>query len=135
MSELPYLDELRQEWFPHITDSGLDRLIGLLESGSPLLIHGAFARVMPMGCLATHIAWHHPRTASLDIEAGISWLSKVAGLNPATSKVIRVWDSANRFDLELRHSILEACRVEQADRKLRPSKSAIHNRIRKYLSV
>jgi len=26
------------------------------------LIHGSFSRAMPIGCLATHIAWHHPAT-------------------------------------------------------------------------
>ena len=54
--------ELKTSWLPNITDVGLDRLIDLLEKGSPLLIHGSFTRSVPMGCLATHIAWHHPRT-------------------------------------------------------------------------
>src|SRR5438105_15200042 len=40
----PCLKELRDGWFPHTTTTGLDRLIQLLESGSPLLIHGAFTR-------------------------------------------------------------------------------------------
>ena len=78
-------------WLPNITDAGLDRLIELLEKGSPLLIHGCFTAV-PMGCLATHAAWHHPRTAHLTLDAGITWLHRVAGLNPATSHVIREWD-------------------------------------------
>ena len=53
------LAELRTLWFPHMTDSGLDRLTDLLEQGSPLLVHGCFTKAMPMGCLATHVAWHH----------------------------------------------------------------------------
>ena len=32
--------ELRALWLPNITDSGLDRLIDLLEKGSPLLVEG-----------------------------------------------------------------------------------------------
>ena len=82
----PCLKELRDGWFPHTTDAGLDRLITLLESGSPLLIHGAFTRAMPMGCLATHIAWNHPETAEFSLDAGVAWLTRVAGLNPATSQ-------------------------------------------------
>ena len=80
MTFAPCLKELRDGWFPHTTDAGLDRLINLLESGSPLLIHGAFTRAMPMGCLATHIAWHHPETAEYSLDAGIAWLTRVAGL-------------------------------------------------------
>src|SRR5262245_41438251 len=66
----PCLKELREGWFPHTTTAGLNRLIQLLESGSPLLIHGAFTRALPMGCLATQIAWHHPDTAELTTDAG-----------------------------------------------------------------
>ena len=97
----PCLKELRDGWFPHTTNSGLDRLVQLLESGSPLLIHGAFTRALPMGCLATQIAWHHPETADLSIDAGIAWLSRVAGLNPATSQVVRAWDCGGQYDWEL----------------------------------
>src|SRR5262245_38788201 len=80
--------ELRSSWLPNITDAGLDRLIDMLEKCSPLLIHGCFTRSVPMGCLATHAAWHHPRTARLHLDAGIRWLNQVAGLNPATSHVV-----------------------------------------------
>src|ERR671935_1723684 len=72
--------ELRSSWLPNITEAGLDRLLELLEKGSPFLIHGCFTRAVPMGCLATHIAWNHPRTAHLTLDAGISWLHRVAGL-------------------------------------------------------
>ena len=48
------LEELQGAWLPNVTDAGLDRLIDLLEQGSPLLIHGSFTRAVPMGCLATH---------------------------------------------------------------------------------
>src|SRR6516162_3356198 len=75
--------ELRSAWLPNLTDAGLDRLIELLEKGSPLLIHGCFTKATPMGCLATHAAWHHPKTAHLTQDAGINWLHRVAGLNPA----------------------------------------------------
>ena len=98
--------ELENEWFPNMTDSGLNRVIELLETGSPFLIHGAFNKALPMGCLATHIAWHHPFTEHLTMEAGVCWLHKVAGLNPATSLVIREWDKAARCDIELRQELL-----------------------------
>src|SRR6516225_6626879 len=93
MLTLECLNELNAIWLPNITDEGLDRLIELLESDSPLLIHGSFTRAVPMGCLATHAAWHHPRTRHLTVEAGVTWLNRVAGLNPATSRVIREWDA------------------------------------------
>jgi hypothetical protein len=120
------LNELRDNWFPHTTDAGLDRLIELLESGSPLLIHGAFTRALPMGCLATHIAWHHPETADLSIDAGIAWLTHVAGLNPATSQVIRTWDCGSTLDWELRSELLSECRKE---RQRRASSESSANRV------
>src|SRR5262245_60667059 len=98
--------ELRSSWLPNLTDAGLDRLIELLERGSPLLIHGCFTRSLPMGCLATHAAWHHPRTAHLTLDAGITWLHHVAGLNPATSHVIHAWDSKGAHDWPLRAEVI-----------------------------
>src|SRR5262245_29843515 len=92
MSTQNTLAEFRTAWLPHVTDAGLVRLIELLESGSPLLIHGAFSKACAMGCLATHIAWHHPHTRGLNDEAGVCWLTKVAKMNPATSQVILAWD-------------------------------------------
>ena len=80
---------MRAAWLPNITDAGLERLIDLLEKGSPLLVHGCFTRAVPMGCLATHVAWNHPQTSHLTLDAGITWLHRVAGLNPATSEVLR----------------------------------------------
>jgi hypothetical protein len=108
--------ELRTSWTPHLTDSGLDRLIELLEKNSPLLVHGCFTRAVPMGCLATHAAWHHPRTRHLTAEAGINWLSRVAGLNPATSRVIREWDAA-AGDLDVRAELLDLFRQERQNRQ------------------
>jgi hypothetical protein len=98
--------ELQASWLPNISAAGLDRLIELLEQASPLLIHGSFTRVLPMGCLATHIAWNHPHTAHLTMDAGICWLNHVAGLNPATSHVIREWDRVGENDYELRDELL-----------------------------
>ena len=118
MTFVPALKELRDGWFPHTTDAGLDRLVSLLETGSPLLVHGAFTKAMPMGCLATHIAWHHPETAEYSMDAGIAWLTRVAGLNPATSQVIRAWDCGGQNDWELRHALLAACKDERARRQL-----------------
>lgn len=100
------LQELETCWLPNITDQGLDRLIELLEKGSPLLIHGSFTRAIPMGCLASHAAWNHPRTAHLTVDAGIVWLNRIAGLNPATSHVIRAWDGCATCDWEVRSELI-----------------------------
>jgi hypothetical protein len=108
--------ELRALWLPNITDSGLDRLIDLLEKGSPLLVHGCFTRALPTGCLATHAAWHHPQTEHLSVDAGINWLHRVAGLNPATSSVIRDWDRAGPQGLEVRFELLRLFKEERASR-------------------
>jgi hypothetical protein len=110
-------NELRTAWLPHITDAGLDRLIDLLEKASPLLIHGCFSRAVPMGCLATHAAWNHPRTAHLTVEAGINWLHHVAGLNPATSRVIHEWDRRGAHDFEMRSELIAVFRKERTSRQ------------------
>ena len=110
------LDELRSCWLPNLTDAALERFIDLLEKGSPLLVHGCFTKAVPIGCLATHAAWHHPRTAHLTLDAGITWLNRVAGLNPATSAVIREWDSRGAGDLQLRADLLEVFRAERRTR-------------------
>jgi hypothetical protein len=111
------LGELRSAWLPNMTDSGLDRIVELLEQSSPLLIHGCFTRALPMGCLATHVAWHHPRTGHLTLDAGITWLHHVAGLNPATSHVLREWDRRGIHDLELRGELLAVFKKEQRARR------------------
>ena len=97
--------------------------VDLLGKGNPLLIHGAFTRLMPMGCLASHIAWNHPKTRELDHEAGVVWLSKVAGLNPALSAVILAWDRAGNADFDLRADFYEACIAEQTRRSAASSRS------------
>ncbi len=110
------LGELRSAWLPNVTDAGLARVAELLEKASPLLIHGAFTRAVPMGCLATHAAWNHPRTAHLTLDAGITWLHRVANLNPATSYVLREWDSRGVRDLDLRAELLAIFRTERRSR-------------------
>jgi hypothetical protein len=109
--------ELENYWLPNITDRGLERLIELLEKGSPFLIHGCFTRAVPMGCLASHVAWHHPDTAHLTQDAGISWLYQVAGLNPATSFVLRDWDGQGSQGWEIRSEILDILKGEQRRRQ------------------
>ncbi|MFM7152420.1 MAG: hypothetical protein ACKO23_21540 [Gemmataceae bacterium] len=106
------LTELHKVWLPHVTDSGLHRLIELLERGSLLLNHGYFSHVMPRGCLATHIAWNHPSTCHLTTEAGIFWMKNVAGLNPATSHLVRAWDRLGIHDLTLRSELVKEFRNE-----------------------
>lgn len=114
------LRELHTSWLPHLSAAALDRLIELLEKDSPLLIHGSFTRAVPMGCLATHAAWNHPRTAHLTLDAGICWLNHVAGLNPATSHVIREWDRCAGYDFEVRSQLLAVFK-ESRDRRQQPS--------------
>ena len=116
MSTHEPLAEFRSAWLPHVTDDGLNRLIELLEKASPLLIHGMFTRAVPMGCLASHIAWNHPQTCRFDHEAGVLWLSRVSGLNPATSAVILAWDRHGAGDFQLRTELLESCRDERSAR-------------------
>ena len=115
--------ELRTLWLPNITDSGLDRLIELLEQGSPMLVHGCFTRALPMGCLATHAAWNHPRTAKLTLDAGICWLNNIAGLNPATSQVIREWDRCADYNYEVRSELLAIFRKAREARQSQPEET------------
>lgn len=117
MLSLECVRELQTAWFPNVTTAGLDRIIELLEKGSPFLIHGSFTRAIPMGCLATHIGWNHPRTAHLTMDAGICWLNHVAGLNPATSQVIREWDRACNSSYETRAELLHLFRQERDARR------------------
>jgi len=112
--------EFRSAWLPNITDEGLNHLVELLEKGSPLLIHGSFTRAVPQGCLATHIAWNHPCTTHLTQEAGISWLHSVAGLNPATSHVVREWDQNSCNNYEMRVELLALLHEERLRRQPAP---------------
>src|SRR5436190_24263454 len=121
------IHELQTAWLPNITDSGLDHVINLLEKASPLLIHGSFTRAVPMGCLATQIAWNHPRTAHLTLDAGICWLNRVACLNPATSVVIREWDRCGAADFEMRSDLITAFKEERQRRDNQPA--ANENRV------
>lgn len=116
MSTADPIAEFRAAWLPHVSDAGLDRLVDLLEKASPLLVHGTFARAVPMGCLATHIAWNHRLTAHFQYDAGVMWLCRVAKLNPATSAVILAWDRAGTGDFGLRTGLLAACRGEKTRR-------------------
>lgn len=98
--------ELRELWFPHLSDSGLHRLIELLEKGSPTLLHGCFTKTNTMGCLATQAGWHHPRTCQLQHDAGVVWLQQIVGLHPGRSRVIAEWDARGSQDFELRQDLL-----------------------------
>jgi len=111
-----FVRELKSSWLPHVTDPALDRLIEMLEKNSPLLIHGCFTRSSSIGCLASHAAWHHPQTAHLSHDAGIAWLNRVAGLNPATSRVIQAWDERGAHDWEMRSELLGHFKEERARR-------------------
>jgi hypothetical protein len=113
------LIELETSWLPNMTDTGLQRVIDLLEKGSPLLIHGSFTRAVPMGCLATQVAWNHPQTAHLTLDAGICWLNRVAGLNPATSLIVREWDRCGASNYAIRADLLVAFKEERQRRQQR----------------
>jgi hypothetical protein len=107
MLSVEVVSELRESWLPHVSDAGLDRIIDLLEKGSPLLLSGRFTEALPRGCLATHIGWHHPEVAHRTIDAGVLWLTRIARLNPATSLVIREWDRRCPQDWTFRSDLLE----------------------------
>jgi hypothetical protein len=108
--------ELETFWLPNLTDGALDRIVELLDKQSPLLVHGVFTRSMALGCLATQAAWRHPRTAQRGDDAGLHWLVHVAGVNPATSHVIREWDSHGMHDWEMRSKLLAIFRAEKQKR-------------------
>jgi hypothetical protein len=108
--------ELRESWLPHVSDAGLDRVIDLLEKGSPLLLSGRFTEALPRGCLATHIGWHHPAVAHRTLDAGVLWLTRVARLNPATSAVIREWDRRSPTDWTFRDDLLDVLKQARANR-------------------
>lgn len=112
------LAEFRTAWLPHIPDSALLRLVELIDKASPLLIHGAFARAIPQGCIASQIAWHHPATEHLTIEAGVAWLTKIAKLNPATSVFLVEWDRVGLTDWNFRQALLKSCTDELERRTL-----------------
>jgi hypothetical protein len=117
MLSLESIREFRESWLPNVSDVGLDRLMDLLSKNSPLLIQGCFTRALPMGCLATHIAWNHPQTEHLTVDAGITWMNQIARLNPATSLVIREWDCATAQNWEIRAELLALVKEERQARK------------------
>ena len=87
------------------------RVIELLERGLPAVDPRRLQPSGADGCLATHIAWNH-LLEQWTLEAGIMWLSRVAGLNPATSQVIRAGTGGTR-DWELRSRLLENFKEER----------------------
>ena len=114
-----FTSELRENWFPGTPNSALDHLLRLLETASPLLVHGCFTQIPPQGCLATQIAWHHEKTSHLGQDAGIIWLDQIAKLNPISSIVLSTWDMLGSRDVGLRHALIEQFRSEKR-RRLRP---------------
>jgi len=123
MLSAEFTRELRTSWLPNINDDGLNRVIDLLEKGSPLLLSGRFTSAVPTGCLATHIGWHHPAVCHRTDDAGILWLTRIAGLNPATSHVIREWDRHDPREWTFRTELLELLHGERS-RRLQPVESS-----------
>jgi hypothetical protein len=116
MLSAEFTRELRTAWLPNVNDDGLNRIIDLLEKGSPLLLSGRFTSAVPTGCLATHIGWHHPAVCHRTEDAGILWLTRIAGLNPATSHVIREWDRHDPREWAFRNDLLQLLHDERARR-------------------
>jgi len=117
----PFIRELERNWFPGTTDAALNHLLKLLESASPLLVHGCFTQFPPQGCIATQIAWHHERTTHLSHDAGIVWLDQIAKLSPISSIVLSTWDILGSRDIGLRHALIEQVRSERR-RRLRSTR-------------
>ena len=65
----------------------------------------------------------HHIFSSVD-EAGVLWLTRVAGLNPATSHLILEWDRLGASDWLARSRLLEACRREMETRNEEPYEDA-----------
>jgi hypothetical protein len=64
------------------------------------------------------VAWNHPAVCHRTLDAGILWLTQIAGLNPATSLVIREWDRRGPQDWTFRRDLLE---VLKGARTVEPS--------------
>ena len=111
------MDELHHRWFPGAMDGAIDQVIRLIEAASPLLVSGYFCKLPPQGCLATQIAWHHPKTCHLNQDAGIVWLDRVANLSPVTSHVLTFWDARGSSDLAYRHFLLDQFKSERSRRQ------------------
>ena len=68
-------------------------------------------------------------------DAGILWLTRVAGLNPATSHVIREWDGCAEFDYEMRRELLAIFKQEREARRQLPKEAAATNRLADLVNV
>ena len=94
------IQEFRDRWLPNATDEGLNELLELLDNESPMLMRRHWTTKtndvsdFAIGCLATHVAWHHPKTEHLHAAAGFEWLRQVVGLDTRAepSYVINAWD-------------------------------------------
>ena len=110
------VEELRRSWLPNMTDSGLMRVIELLEKGSPILIQGDWCHGPVMGCLASHAAWHHPMTMRLGADAGGVWLAFIVGIDPRESQVLQSWDCSAPHDWQTRAELCAIFREELESR-------------------
>ncbi len=100
----------RQEWLGRVTSlattEGLQHLVRLIETNSPLLISEGFEDDNGGGCIYTHLGRFHP-VASLSPEPGPEFL-RLAGM-PVISYVVRDWDTdPKKFAAQL----LKALRLE-----------------------
>jgi hypothetical protein len=113
--------EFRTHWLPNLTNPALERLITLLERNDPRLIRSHWTDGRVMGCLATQAAWNDARADEFGERAGARWLSRVAGIAPMHSKVVRDWDQSTEhpFDAwQVRGQLLTMLCEEQESRRV-----------------
>ena len=111
------LGEFRGSWLPHITDAGLDRLIDLLEHGSPLLIHGCFTKAVPMGCLASHVALEPPEHLPFDPGRRYYLATQSRIAQSSDVALLREWDQRGICDLEMRSDLIDILSKERSTRQ------------------
>ena len=118
--------EFRAAWLPHVTDDRPAPPRRSARQGQPAFdprrVHSAHADGLPR--LAHRLESPARRAISTTRPASM-WLSKVAGLNPATSAVILAWDRAGNADLRPAHRSLRGLH-----RGTRPARRGFRGRSR-----
>ena len=114
--------ELYLDWLPNITDEGLERLIELLSTQSPQLLHGSFIDDDDGGCLAEHAGRHHDLCGDRKFP-GLAFAMLVT--EARASAVITEWDKGDpRFAEELLRAFQNELVLRQRPsdvHRLRPS--------------
>ena len=71
----------------------------------------------------------------MTLEAGITWLHNIAGLNPATSHVIREWDRRGASDFTMFTMRADLLEVFRAEREARRNDPPTINRVRELVEA